>query len=182
MFHIPLEVSTVLGSAPRTRWELARRWGLLSGVADLNPNQTIERIRAFRQCVGVQRWGTCNGSGLSSVGDCVGGSVRRMLEGTAVKCTVMPKDVIVVRHPEFARLQHQIAIATERFNQATKEKQGSLDFIGSQLTITLEDRKAFLDQLRTEQEAYDVIQELHEKIIHLLREKNQAKAATTDRR
>jgi hypothetical protein len=48
----------------------------------------------------------------------------------------MPKDVIAVRHPEFARLQHQIAIATERFNQATKEKQGSLVFIGSQLTIT----------------------------------------------
>jgi hypothetical protein len=100
---------------------------------------------------------------------------------------MMPKDVIAVRHPEFARLQHQIAIATERFNQATKEKQLSLDFIGSQLTITLEDRKAFLDQLRTEQEAYDVIQELHEKIIYLLREKNQpqykpAKAATTDLR
>jgi hypothetical protein len=100
----------------------------------------------------------------------------------AVKYTVMSKDVIVVRHPEFARLQHQIAIATERFNQATKGKQGSLVFIGSQLTITLEDRKVFLDQLRTEQEAYDVIQELHEKIIHLLREENQAKAATTDLR
>ena len=90
----------------------------------------------------------------------------------------MSKDVIVVRHPEFDRLQHQIAIATERFNQATKEKQGSLDFIGSQLTITLEGRKTFLDQLRAEQEAYDVIQELHDKIIHLLREDNHAKAAT----
>jgi hypothetical protein len=90
----------------------------------------------------------------------------------------MSKDVIVVRHPEFARLQHQMAIATERFDQATKEKQGSLAFIGSQLTITLEDRKTFLDQLRTEQEAYEVIQELHEKIIHLLGEENHANAAT----
>jgi hypothetical protein len=90
----------------------------------------------------------------------------------------MPKDVIVVRHPEFARLQHQLAIATERFNQVTKGKQESLVFVGSQLTITLEDRKAFLDHLRTEQEAYDAIQELHEKIIHSLREENQAKAAT----
>ncbi len=35
-----------------------------------------------------------------------------------------------------------------------------------------------LDQLRAEQEAYDVIQELHDKIIHLLREDNHAKAAT----
>jgi hypothetical protein len=95
---------------------------------------------------------------------------------------MMPKDVIVVRHPEFASLQHQMAVATERFNQATNAKQSSLVFIGSQLIITLDDRKAFLDQLRTEQEAYDVIQELHEKIIHLLREKNQAKAATTDLR
>jgi putative NADPH-quinone reductase len=92
------------------------------------------------------------------------------------------KDVIVVRHPDFARLQHQLAIATERFNQATKEKQESLGFIGSQLTITLENRKAFLDQLKIAQEAYDEIQELHEKIVHLLREENQAKAARTDLR
>ena len=89
----------------------------------------------------------------------------------------MPKDVIVVRHPEFARLAHQLAIATERFDQATKDKQGSVVFIGNQLTITLEDRKAFLDQLRTEQEAYEAIQELHEKIVHLLGEENQAKVA-----
>jgi len=89
------------------------------------------------------------------------------------------KDVIVVRHPEFGRLQHELAVATERLNQVIQEKQGSLAFIGSQLTITLEDRKAFLDQLKIEQEAYEAIQELHEKIVELLREEYQAKTATT---
>ena len=67
MFHIPLEVSTVLGSAPRTRWELARRWGLLSGVADLNPNQTIERIRANP----TERWCPAMGD-LLRIGAIVG--------------------------------------------------------------------------------------------------------------
>ena len=88
------------------------------------------------------------------------------------------EDVIVVRHPEFARLQHQLAIATERFNQAAKEKQGSLTLIGSLQTITSENRKAFLEQIEAEQEAYEAIKELHEKILRLLRENNQAKAKT----
>jgi putative NADPH-quinone reductase len=92
------------------------------------------------------------------------------------------KDVIVVRHPEFARLQHQLAIATERFNQAAKEKQGSLALIGSLQTITSENRKEFQEQLEAEQEAYEAIKDLHDKIIGLLREKDQAKGATTDMR
>jgi hypothetical protein len=93
-----------------------------------------------------------------------------MLEAyPALKCTVM-KDVIVVRHPEFANLQHQIGIATNRFNQATKDKRESLALIGSLQTITAEDREEFQQQIETEQEAYDVIQELHDKIIGLLGE------------
>jgi hypothetical protein len=87
----------------------------------------------------------------------------------ALECTVM-KDVIVVHHPEFDNLQHQIGIATNRFNQATKEKQESLALIGTLHTITSEDREEFLEQIETEQEAYDVIQELHDKIIRLLSE------------
>ena len=92
------------------------------------------------------------------------------------------KDVIVVRHPEFARLQHQLAVATERFNQAAKEKQGSLTLIGSLQTITSENRKEFLERLEAEQEAYEAIRELHDKIRDLLREEPQAKAATTNLR
>jgi hypothetical protein len=100
-----------------------------------------------------------------------------MVEGyRAVKYTEM-KDVIVVRHPEFARLQHQLAIATERFNQATTGKQGSLSLIGSLQTITSEDRQEFLEQIEAEQEAYEAIKELHDKIVGLLGD-TQAKAAT----
>jgi hypothetical protein len=92
------------------------------------------------------------------------------------------KDVIVVRHPEFASLQHQLAIATERFNQAAKDKQGSLTLIGSLQTITSENRKEFQEQIEAEQEAYEEIKDLHDKILRLLREKPQAEAATTDLR
>jgi len=94
---------------------------------------------------------------------------------------LMPKDVIVVRHPEFARLQHQLAVATERFNQAAKEKQGSLTLIGTLQTITAEDRKEFQEQIEAEQEAYEAIKDLHDKILRLLREENQAKGATNHR-
>jgi hypothetical protein len=90
------------------------------------------------------------------------------------------KDVIVVRHPEFARRRHQIAIATERFNQATTRKQGSLSLIGSLQTITSEDREEFLEQIEAEQEAYEAIKDLHDKILRLLHQKPRAKAATTD--
>jgi hypothetical protein len=89
-------------------------------------------------------------------------------------------DVIVVRHPEFARLAHQLSIAAERFNQAAREKHESLVFIGSYDTITREDRKEFLEQVKAEHEAYDAIQELHDKIIRLLDENNQAKATTNN--
>jgi putative NADPH-quinone reductase len=92
------------------------------------------------------------------------------------------KDVIVVRHPEFSRLRHQLSIAAERFNKAAREKHESLVFIGSYLTITPKDRKVFLEQVKAEQEAYDVIRELHQKIIRLLDENNQAKATTTNHR
>jgi hypothetical protein len=91
------------------------------------------------------------------------------------------KDVIVVRHPEFARLQHQLAVATERFSQATQARQESIALIGSLQTITAEDRKDFQDQIEAEQEAYEEIKELHDKIIVLLREKPQAKSATNHR-
>jgi hypothetical protein len=91
------------------------------------------------------------------------------------------KDVIVVRHPEFARLRHQLAIATERFNQATKGKQESLALIGSLQTIKSEDLEEFLEQIEAEQEAYDVIKELHDKILRLLREENHAKGAANHR-
>jgi len=94
----------------------------------------------------------------------------------------MAEDVIIVPHPEFGYLRHEIATATERLHQATKAKQGFLVLIGSLQTITAEDRKEFLEQIEAEQEAYEAIQELHDKILRLLREKPQAKAATTDLR
>jgi hypothetical protein len=94
----------------------------------------------------------------------------------------MPDDVIIVPHPEFGRLRHQIATATERFRQATEEKQGLLVLFGSLQTITADDRKEFLVQIEAEQDAYEAIKELHDKIVRLLREKPRAKAAATDLR
>jgi hypothetical protein len=93
----------------------------------------------------------------------------------------MGEDIIIVPHPEFGRLRHQIATATERFRQATEEKQGLLVLFGTLQTITAEDRKEFLEQIEAEQEAYEAIKELHDKIIRLLREKPQAKAAANHR-
>jgi hypothetical protein len=94
----------------------------------------------------------------------------------------MPEDVIIVPHPEFGRLRHEIATATERFQQASEEKQGLLVLFGTLQTITAEDRKEFQEQIEAEQEAYEEIKELHDKILRLLREKPRAKAATTDAR
>jgi hypothetical protein len=94
----------------------------------------------------------------------------------------MPEDVIIVPHPEFGRLRHQIATATERFRQATEEKQGLLVLFGTLQTITAEDRKEFQEQIEAEQEAYEAIQDLHDKILRLLFEKPRAKAATTNLR
>jgi hypothetical protein len=94
----------------------------------------------------------------------------------------MPGDVIIVPQPEFGRIRHEIATATERFRRATKDKQGFLALIGSLQTITSEDREELMEQVEAEQEAYEAIKELHDKIIGLLREKPQAKAATNDLR
>ena len=77
----------------------------------------------------------------------------------------MPEDVIIVPHPEFGHLRHEIATATERFNQAAKEKQGSLTLIASLQTITSEEREELMEQLEAEQAAYEAIKELHDKII-----------------
>ena len=93
----------------------------------------------------------------------------------------MPGDVIIVPHPEFGRIRHQIATATERFRQTNEEKQGLLMLFGTLQTITAEDRKEFLAQIEAEQDAYEAIKELHDKIIRLLREKPQAKAAANHR-
>ena len=93
----------------------------------------------------------------------------------------MPDDVIIVPHPEFGRLRHEIATATERFRQATEEKEGLLVLLGTLQTITAEDRKEFQEQIEAEQDAYEAIKELHDKIIRLLREKPHAKAATNQR-
>ena len=92
----------------------------------------------------------------------------------------MLKDIIVP-HPEFGRLRHRIATATERFRQAAEEKQGLLGLFGSLQTITAEDREEFQEQIEAEQDAYEAIKELHDKIIRLLREKPHAKAATSQR-
>ncbi len=94
----------------------------------------------------------------------------------------MPEDVIIVPHPEFGHLRHEIATARVRFRQATKDEQGSLALIGSLQTITTEDRKEFQEQVGAEQEAYEAIKDLHDKILRLLREELQAKAATNDLR
>jgi hypothetical protein len=91
------------------------------------------------------------------------------------------EDVIIVPHPEFGRLRHEIATAMERFRQASEEKQGLLVLFGTLQTITAEDRKEFLSQIEAEQDAYEAIKDLHEKILRLLREKPRAKAATNDR-
>ena len=93
----------------------------------------------------------------------------------------MAGEVIIVPHPEFGRLRHEIATATERFQQATEKKQGFLVLFGALQTITAEDRKEFLSQIEAEQDAYEAIKELHDKIIRLLREKPHAKAATNQR-
>jgi hypothetical protein len=90
-------------------------------------------------------------------------------------------EAIVTSTREFARLQNRLAVATERFNQATQEKEGLFAFIRTLQTITSEDRNEFLEQLEAEQEAYEEIKELHDEIRDLLREKNQAKAATNHR-
>jgi hypothetical protein len=94
----------------------------------------------------------------------------------------MPGDVIIVPHPEFGRIRHEIATAAERFQRATEEKQGLLVLFGTLQTITADDRKDFQEQIEAEQEAYEEIRELHDKILRLLREKPQAKAATNDLR
>jgi len=94
----------------------------------------------------------------------------------------MPEDVVIVPHPEFGRLRHEIATATERFQQASEEKNGLLVLFGTLQTITADDRKEFQEQIEAEQEAHEVIKELHDKILRLLREKPQAKAATNDLR
>ena len=64
-------------------------------------------------------------------------------------------DVIIVPHPEFGRLRHEIATAIERFRRATKDKQGSLALIGSLQTITSVDREELMEQIEAEQEAYE---------------------------
>jgi len=92
----------------------------------------------------------------------------------------LAEDDIIVPHPEFGRLRHEIATATERFRQATRETHGSLALIGCLQTITLEDRKELIEQIEAEHEAYEAIRDLHDKIVGLLREKPQARAATTN--
>ena len=94
----------------------------------------------------------------------------------------MPGDAIIVPHPKFGRIRHEIATSTERFRRATEEKQGLLVLFGTLQTITADDRKDFQEQIEAEQEAYEEIRELHDKILRLLREKPQAKAATNDLR
>jgi hypothetical protein len=93
----------------------------------------------------------------------------------------MPDDAIIVPHPEFGRLRHEIATATERFQQAADEKQGLLVLFGTLQTITAEDRNEFQDQIEAEQDAYEAIKDLHDKVLRLLRENPQAKAATNRR-
>jgi hypothetical protein len=94
----------------------------------------------------------------------------------------MPGDVIIVPHPEFGRIRHKIATATERFRQVNEEKQGLLVLFGTLQTITADDRKEFVEQIEAEQEAYEAIKDLHDKILRLLHEKPRAKAATTNLR
>jgi hypothetical protein len=94
----------------------------------------------------------------------------------------MPGDFITVPHPEFGRLRHEIATATERFQQASEEKQGLLVLFGNLQTITAEDRREFQEQIEAEQEAYEQIKDLHDKILRLLRDKPRTKTATTDAR
>jgi hypothetical protein len=93
----------------------------------------------------------------------------------------MRDDIIIVPHPEFGRLRHEITTATERFLQATNDEQGCLALIGSLQTITSGDRQELMEQIEAEQEAYEEIKDLHDKILRLLREKPQAKAATNHR-
>ncbi len=71
-------------------------------------------------------------------------------------------------------------MAAERFNRAARAKHAALVFIDTSLTITPQDRKEFLERVKAERQAYDAIQELHDKIIRLLDENNQAKTTTTN--
>ena len=104
-----------------------------------------------------------------------------MLEIPTASMYIDTTDVIAVPQAEFGRLQRAIAVATERFKQATEEKQGLLALFGSLQSVTPEDRKEFVEQIETEHEAYGAIKRLNDQILHLVREKPQAKAATNHR-
>ena len=64
---------------------------------------------------------------------------------------------------------------------ASKRREARTSCVGSLQAITAEDRNEFQEQIEAEQDAYEAIKDLHDKILRLLREKPQAKAATNHR-
>lgn len=81
----------------------------------------------------------------------------------------MPTEVVVTRNPDFARLEHDIALETARLTQAAQKKQRFIVELGTQRSITLEDRYEFTELLKIEQEAYHAMHQVQEKIAELLR-------------
>lgn len=92
----------------------------------------------------------------------------------AVEWSIMSSEVVVKRNPDFARLEHDIALATARLTQAAQAKQRFVAELGTQRGISLEDRKRFMDLLKTEQEAYHAMHDIQQKIVEMLRAENQS--------
>ena len=79
----------------------------------------------------------------------------------------------------FITLEHDLAVALERFNATVKAKQRFLVSIGvclgSGKPATIEQRRELLDLLKTEQQQYHTVHELQTQIVELLRESSARK-------
>jgi hypothetical protein len=73
----------------------------------------------------------------------------------------------------------RVAHSMRKFAGRYLDRVISLSLIGSLQTIASEDLEEFLEQIETEQEAYEAVKEVHDKIVDLLRD-SQANAAAND--
>jgi hypothetical protein len=82
----------------------------------------------------------------------------------------MPETKIAVEKPKFAALLESLTVETERFRKAVVDKQRLLAELGEKESISIEDRRLFLQYLKEEQAIYHGIQSTQEEVIDLLRE------------